>query len=249
MVEILSHIARLTRYLQRLVLRPAEVDIGSVRLRLPDSARGKVRASIYAEKYKELEAKLLPQYLNKDDVIVEAGAAIGFVGVHCAHIVGVQNIHMVEANKDLLPIITHNFAINGYDRPNLMHGLACVKDEGTKDRNVVPFHIADQFWSSSIIDRGMTVRTDEVARIDLHALFKQTGASVFICDIEGGEFSLLPKLSLDGLRLVIIELHADLATEKEMAQTIQHFYNSGFSLAQSLKGEIYIFKRVEGRPS
>ncbi len=235
---MLSELPRLVRYGWRMATQPKQVTIAGVKLNVPTGAHGRVLASIYAEKYEGLEVRELPRLLRPDDVIVEAGAAIGFVGLIAQQSVGAANVHMIEANKDLIPEIERNWRDNGVMSPQIYHGLAAAEAGPPVD-----FHVANLFWASSVIDHGSTRRTDKVEQIGLNDLFRNTGASVFICDIEGGEFALLPKLDLSGLRLIVIELHEKRSNAGEMEAAQATIKDAGFKLMQSFKNEVFIFER------
>ncbi len=235
---MIDDVMRLLRYGWRMATRPKQVTIAGVKLNVPESAKGRVLASIYAEKYEGLEVRELPRLLQSEDVVVEAGAAIGFVGLIAQKSVGAENVHMIEANRDLVPEIERNWRDNGAPAPKIYYGLAAAQDGPPVD-----FHVANLFWASSVLDHGQTQRIDKVDQIGLNDLFRKTGATVFICDIEGGEFALLPKLDLASLRLIVIELHEKRASAGEMETVQQQIENAGFTLAQSFKNEVFIFER------
>ncbi|MEM8770329.1 MAG: FkbM family methyltransferase [Pseudomonadota bacterium] len=237
-MPLINEIPRLIRYAGRLIRQPNEVEVAGVKLSIPEETKGPVLSSIYAEKYEGLEIAALPRYLRADDVVVEAGAAIGFVGLHCAKHIGLDRLVMIEANPALIPEIEKNFALNGHARPRLLHALAAADEEGTET-----FRVAEQFWSSSVLDRGQTLQTVEIAKADLNRLFREESASVFICDIEGGEFDLLPKLDFSGVRLILIELHQKLASAQAVAEAVKQIEAQGLALKETLKGEVYIFER------
>ncbi|MEO0399578.1 MAG: FkbM family methyltransferase [Pseudomonadota bacterium] len=238
--SLAADIPRLARYAARLARRPDEVVIGGVRLAVPPGARGPVLHSIYAEKYEGLEIAALPRYLRPGDRIVEAGAAIGFVGLCCARIVGGDNLLMIEANPALLPIINGNFARNDLPAPRLLNAVAATDDDGS-----VAFHVAEQFWSSSVLDRGQTAETTHIDKVDLNRVFREEDADVFICDIEGGEFALLPSLDLSRVRLVVIELHRKLADAGAVESAIAQIEAQGLPLKETLKDEVFIFQHPE----
>ena len=235
---MLNDVSRLIRYAWRMATRPARVTIAGVKLNVPASAKGRVLASIYAEKYEGLEVRELPRLLRPDDIVVEAGAAIGFVGLIAQRMVGAQNVYMIEANRDLIPEIARNWRDNRIEPCQVRHGLAAA-DAGPP----VDFHVADLFWASSVIDHGATRRVDKVEQVGLNDLFREKKASVFICDIEGGEFALLPQLDLSGLRLIVIELHEKRAGPGEMETAQKQIESAGFALTQSFKNEVFIFER------
>lgn len=221
-----------------MLVQPDEVSLCGFRLRMPAGAKGRVRASIYAEKYESLETRALPRYLRAGDVVVEAGAAIGYVGLHCARITGAENIVLIEANADLVPEIEENFTRNAMTAPEILNGVAAA-DAGPP----VDFHVSKQFWSSSVVDRGNTKRVDRLPTIGLNDIFRERNASVFICDIEGGEFSLLPKLDFSTIRVAIIELHAQVGGASAVEDAIAVMARHGMPLVQSIADEVFIFER------
>lgn len=234
----LSDAARLARYAWRMAVKPNEITLGGFRLKIPAGAQGKVLASLYAELYERHEASAVARYLEPDDVVVEAGAAIGYVGLHCARIVGAHNVHMIEANDALIEEIKGNFASNGHSEPRLHHALA-----GHRDGDPARFHVAKQFWSSSTKDRGATERTIHVPTVDLNRIFREMTATVFICDIEGGEFDLIPNLDFEGVRLAMIEIHPHLHDGDGVALIDSAMTSAGFERHDMIAGEVGVYVR------
>lgn len=237
-MSLFAEAARLGRYVWRLAARPEFLNLHGFKIRMPVGAQGKVRASLYAELYERHEVAAVGRKLKPEDVVVEAGAAIGYVGLHCARIVGVDNVHLFEANPALKDEIINNFKRNDFSEPKLATAVASHSDDGPVD-----FHVAEQFWSSSTLDRGVTTRTVAAPRVDLNRIMKETGATVFICDIEGGEFALIPNLDLSGLRLAIVEVHDALAKDGELDAFDAAMDASGMELVETVAGEVRIYER------
>lgn len=233
-----SEAGRLARTVMRHITQPKTVAIKGVSVRLPAGAKGAVKDSLYAELYERHETGALSRLLEPGDVVVEAGAAIGFVGLHASKIIDPSQLHLIEANRDLIAEIEHNFKANGRAAPHIHYGLAAAPGVGE-----TPFRIAQNFWSSSELDRGATVRVDTVPAIDVSALFAEASATVFICDIEGGEFTLLPQLDLSTLRLIILEIHDKLADEGQVDALKAHLDQSGFEANEVIAGEVHIYRR------
>jgi len=240
-VNIGAEMARLARYGWRGITKPQEVRLGGFRVRPPPGAGGRVLASLYAEKYEELERRALPDLLRPEDRVVEVGSAIGVVGLVCARIVGPERLWMVEANPDLAETIRANFALNGMAAPQLHIGLGC-----SEPGDPIAFRVAKEFWSSSVLERGQTARVELAPRIDLNQLLRASQASVLICDIEGGEFELLPKLDLTGIRLIVAELHRKLGRPGAVESLLSGLQDSGFRRKLCFKDEVYILERQEG---
>jgi FkbM family methyltransferase len=233
---VFQMVPRLARYFFRLLTRPGTVTIGDIKLRIPAGATGSVLHSLYAERYERLERALLPALLRPDDRIVELGSAIGFIGLVTSQTVAPARIVMVEANRDLIPEITHNFALNGVELPDLRHGVAGTS-QGTVD-----FHVDSQFWASTTRPQGdRQHRVDAVEMIDTNALLHGHQANVLICDIEGGEIDLLPSLDLSGLRLVIAELHPAVIGEEGVTRITKLMTDAGLPPRHILNDEVYVF--------
>lgn len=90
---------------------------------VPDICSGKVRRSIYAGLYESSEVKAVRKFVTKDDVVIDAGASLGFLSLQIARIVGSSRLYTVEANPGLLSCIEANFRENGIPLPHLIHGL------------------------------------------------------------------------------------------------------------------------------
>lgn len=229
-------LGRLVRYLVRLLLRPKTVRIGDLTLGIPAGTNGPVLHSLYAERYERLERALLPSLLKPDDRVVELGSAIGLIGLVTSRTVDPSQIVMVEANRDLIPEITRNFAMNGVALPDLRHGVA-----GTTTGSV-DFHVDGQFWASTTRPQaGKQHRIDNVEMIDTNDLLRKHNANVLICDIEGGEIDLLPQLDLTGIRLVIAELHPAVIGADGVERINQVMAAAGLPARRILNNEVYIF--------
>ena len=234
--NVFQLVSRIVRYFVRLLLRPETVRIDGLTLHIPNGAKGPVLHSLYAERYERLERALLPALLQADDRVVELGSAIGFISLVTSRTVDPSRIVMIEANRDLIPEIRRNFATNGIALPDLRHGVA-----GTAS-GTVEFHVDSQFWASTTRPQaGRQHRVDKVDMIDTNALLRQHGATVLICDIEGGEIDLLPALDLSGIKLVIAELHPAVIGQDGVARINEAMAAAGLPVRHILNDEVYLF--------
>ena len=205
-------------------------------LRIPAGTTGPVLHSLYAERYERLERVLLPSLLRADDRVVELGSAIGLIGLVTSRTICPSQIILVEANSDLIPEITRNFAANGVALPDLRHGVA-----GTSNQ-MVEFHVDSQFWASTTRPQiGRQHRVDSVEMIDTNALLRAHNATVLICDIEGGEIDLLPHLDLSGIRMVIAELHPAVIGAEGVERINAVMTAAGLPARHILNNEVYVF--------
>ena len=234
-----SRAARAARFVYRRLSRTRKIIIDGIRLRIPADTPPYLRILMYWEQYEDAETVFLKEILRPDDVVVEAGAAIGFVGLLCARIVGPENVVLIEANSDMIAEIEHNFKTNDVPLPDVRHGLATAEESAPQT-----FHIADHFWSSSIADRGMTIRTDTVATVGLNALFREKNATVFVCDIEGGEYSLFEDIDLSGLRLIVVETHDRIFGKGGAARLEERVLAQGFELKELVGKNVHTYERA-----
>lgn len=243
----IAALKRLSRFLLRMISRPKQVSLAGITVRVPEFAVGPVLRSLYAERYERLERSLLPVLLRPDDRVLELGSAIGLIGITCCKIIPPDQLLLVEANRDLIPEILHNFELNGIARPTLLHAIATAQGDGNGEgsgSNEGEFHVSEQFWASS--DRppeGGTLRIDRVARVDTNELLASHRATVLICDIEGGEIDVLPFLDYRNIRLVIAELHVRVIGAAGIERIRAAMGAHGLQLRQVLDSEVYIFAR------
>ncbi|MGA8260626.1 MAG: FkbM family methyltransferase [Arenicellales bacterium] len=237
---ISAHALRLVRYCWRLATQPDRVVLDSSRLLVPDICSGQVRRSIYAGLYEGSEVKAVRKFVGEGEVVIDAGASIGYLSLQIARIVGSDNLYAVEANRDLLSHIEANFRENGVPCPHLIHGL--VSAPGHTER---PFNISREIWSSSVLDRGNTAKVDVVPCVDLDEMLEETGATVLVCDIEGGECELIQQCRFPGLKTIIMELHPDLFTGLDVPGALASLGGRSFGLREIVDGKVYVFTRQD----
>lgn len=238
---------RLMRGFVRSVYGPSTVKLGDILLSIPHGASSAIRNVIYMENYERAEVGILKSILRPNDVVVEAGSALGMVALNAAALIGEDRVWMIEANRDLIPVIKKNFALNGYSCPNIIYGLA----SSSASNEQLEFKISRVFWSSSVLEIGNVSRVDMVPTIDLSEILKKVNATVFICDIEGGEFDLIPNIDFSNVSRVIIEIHDPLASIEKRFEFHSALLRNGFILNAGLtNGSVCLFERVPtGQPS
>ncbi len=237
---VVRHAARLGRYGIRKITRPDVIRVNGNRFRLPASASPLMRDMIYWEQFGRTEIAAIRYTLRSGDVVVDVGAGIGFVGVHIARIVGAAHVHLVEANKDLVPYIAENFALNGLAAPDVHYGVACA---GAREATAA-FNVATHFWASSAQAIDDLLRRDVVPAVDINTLIRDHGATVVLLDIEGGEHDLIPRCDVTGLRAFIVELHRTMATDRQVLELFKFFVDRGFLVDTVIDGDTVVFRRA-----
>jgi len=238
MPQLLREITRLARYAGRMITRPRVIRINGLSLHIPSNTSGPVLRSMYSERYETVETRILPDILNKDDRVVEIGSAIGFVGLVCSRLVPTSQMILIEANSDLIGEIRRNFEANATPPPKIILGLATADSDGFSD-----FHVSDQFWSSSVLDRGNTKKVDKVQNVNLNHVIAEFSPTVLICDIEGGEVELFPNLHCGSIEKLVVEIHHHVVGADAARKLIETIRTSGFSLVQQWHDEVYYFAR------
>lgn len=166
---------------------------------LPPRIRTLLREGTYEAK----EATAVRKLVKEDDVVMELGAGIGFMSTLVATKTPAKSVHSFEANPQLMPYIAQVHAENNVTNAHVTN--AVLGDQN----GTASFYIRKNFLASSLdpMDDAEDCTEVEVPSLDVNAVIKELQPSVLICDIEGAEADLLPKMDLTGLRGVVIETH------------------------------------------
>ncbi|MDE4133620.1 FkbM family methyltransferase [Phaeobacter sp. QD34_3] len=167
---------------------------------LPPRVRKLLRTGAYEAKEAEAAQKLI----RKGDVVMELGGGIGFMSTLVATKTPARAVHAFEANPALIPYIRRVHALNGAKTAQVTHAVLSDGD-GT-----APFYVRPNFLASSLTpmaEDGPEVQKLDVPMRDMNQVMADLKPTVLICDIEGAEVDVLPKLDLSSLRAVLIETH------------------------------------------
>src|SRR5215207_4951355 len=172
-----------------------------------------IRDQLAGGTYEQPELDALRAKLRPDDVVMELGAGIGVLSAYCARVVGSPNVFTFEANPALEEPIRALYRENDVS-PSLE--ICVLGGRHTEER----LHVHDSFWASSTVASRGSSSTITVRARPFEAVRRVVGPTFLIVDIEGGELDLLPSLSLDGIRTVVIELHPDVIGEESCAAVL-----------------------------
>ncbi len=167
---------------------------------LPPRVRKLLRSGAYEAK----EAAAAQKLIRKGDVVMELGGGIGFMSTLVATKTPARAVHAYEANPALIPYIKRVHALNTAQSAKVTHAVLGDED-GT-----APFYVRPNFLASSLSpmeDDGPEVKQVEVPTLDMNRVMAELKPTVLICDIEGAEVDVLPKMDLSSLRAVLIETH------------------------------------------
>jgi FkbM family methyltransferase len=187
-------------------------------------------------RYERRERRAIIPALRDDDVVLELGVGIGLVSMLCVRRLGPGRVFGFEANPRLAPYLEANFARNDL----YPHVTFAVLGE-TKGERV--FHIEPSFFGSSLHKRSQGAETIAVpmhAFADVRAKRRPT---VLVADIEGGEVELCAHAALDGIRLVVMELHPHIVGAAAIDTVVARVRAQGFVTEVSAGGAILVARR------
>jgi FkbM family methyltransferase len=197
----------------RIMLDGCQFDLSSSRILTAQ------KAGFWVGNYEVKERIAVKQIPNLGLPIVELGGGIGVVSCVTSQHFGNPTGHIVvEANPNMIPIITRQRDLNGCNFSIIPANLAY-------DGQEVSFHVSSKFLASSSLD--IPNQESEVVRvpaITLKEILDQQGFDqiVLICDIEGAEVSLFAHESdlLGGrVKFFVLEYHPNL-TGRDAVQSI-----------------------------
>lgn len=200
-------------------------------------------------RYEASEVRMLRKILRPRDRVLELGAGLGVVSTAAAMVTGPERVVVVEANPNLIPIISETHALNGVTGVRVMNGVG-VGVPSTNEESMT-FYLRKDFWASSLEapheGESEHVTSVSVPKIDLNVVLKEHRPSVFVLDIEGGELDLLPSLDLSSCRSVVIELHPKVYQLDGIARCFDALRTKGFAYdaKQSRGGTVVVFSRIK----
>lgn len=185
-----------------------------------------VQQAVLGYGYEDDEIMMLNKSLEPGDRVVELGCGVGVTSVIACDRVGSANYRGYEANPQLTALISRNLRTNGFDG-EVRQAAVVPGDEST-----VTFHVASEFWSSSLVrrtdvseSRELTVPAEKLATI-----LEEFHPNTLVIDIEGGELSLLEAVDLPGVTKLFLELHPHVIGENECQRLLEKFTSQGWQL-------------------
>lgn len=209
---------------QRATLEGVKLDISALSPLMKNNIR--------TGRYEVQERRLAHCVLTGEDVVLELGAAIGFIGLFCRKVIGVKYHLGVEANPKTLKQLRCNYALNHLE-PNVIHAAAAAED------GEITLNIDGEFWENSVVNTHPSSSSAiTVPARSLQSLVAKMPhpPTTLICDIEGAEqyldFSQLPP-SVDK---IIIELHPDLIGRDRVDEILCQLTMLGFQISAETAG-------------
>ena len=167
------------------------------------------------------ERALLSAHLRDDDRVLELGGGIGMVAIHCAKIVGSQNVFSYEGNPQMEPLIRKNYALNAVSPQLSMKVLGPKKGQAT-------FFVAERFSHSAMTDNTGNATPVAVPMEPYGEAHDRIRPSVLVVDIQGGEIAFFEYATLDGVRMVLVEFHPPVTGLIPVLRTRRKLAHIGF---------------------
>lgn len=201
-----------------------------------------IKRSIYRRMYEKAEISILRRTLGKNDRVLELGSCMGFLGAYVCKQVGSENVVLVEANPEMIPLLEANLANNGVF-PKIINAMVGATDGADAD-----FYVMPDVWSSSAIDKGrQNSRAIRVDTVSLAALLAQARPTYLIVDIEGAEKDILDAnvLKASTVQKICAELHPKYIGKQTTSRLIRDIEEAGFQTDWELcRDSTYYFSRA-----
>jgi FkbM family methyltransferase len=220
----------------RAYLMQSVIDLRGVRVRVRRSLSYPVVQSLVRATYEASERHLLEAALRPDDVVIELGAGLGYVSSVCARMTDSSRVFVYEANPMMEPLIRDTFRLNGVD-PTLQ---ICMVG---KSAGTTTFHVSRDFWVSSTVPGNQHAEIVAVKVLPLRDELERIRPTVFIADIEGGEYELFRDFPPHACRLIMLELHPRVLGEERAAEVLRWIEAMGFRLSATVE-DSYLYQRV-----
>ncbi|MDO5705336.1 MAG: FkbM family methyltransferase [Paracoccus sp. (in: a-proteobacteria)] len=181
--------------------------------------------------YEAPERRLLHQFVQPGDRVLDLGAGAGLVAMLAAGIVGAEKVTAVEANPAMHPVIRRNFRLNG------LSGIRLIRGAVGASGDTVTFHVHPGFWSASLIrNPKLTSQPVEVPVKRFANLVRRRAATAVLMDIEGAEQHILADPIPASVRLMVIELHPLVYGADTAAALVSALKQQGFAMSAQDKG-------------
>lgn len=167
------------------------------------------------------EAEIILNFVKKTDVVLEVGACIGFISNLVAKIVDSENLVVVEANPEAIPLLQRNMFLNGNEF-RIINGLVT---KGSKGK----IYISKSKLSSKTNMKNYD-KCYDVERLDIEELLAETKANFLVMDIEGEEYDVLNGLNCEHLDKILVEFHGIKNNHDSYINIIRNIEVSGLIL-------------------
>lgn len=205
----------------------------------PDVLKGRIRRQLRLNEYETKETEAAMRTVRPGDRVIELGGGIGYMSTLVATKRQVASVHVFEANPNLIPYIHQVHAANGVTNATVTNAIL-----GSR-KGKVDFYVREPMLGSSmeVLEGEVDPPATKVDVLNAKNTFKDIGANVLICDIEGAEADLIPQLDLTGLRAAIIETHPQWIGPEGINRVMRAFMDAGLAYYhRASQGKVITFR-------
>lgn len=195
-------------------------------------------------RYEETESNLLPMILEKDEVIMEVGAGIGFLSSLALKTGKVKEMYVYEANPNLIPIIKEVHQLNDVDAE--LTNAVLIPNAKKNNLIELDFFIRHDFWASSLDPEPWKYKEKvKVKVLDLEEEILRINPSMLIVDIEGGEKNFFENINLHNVNKIFMEVHQKVIGRSGIKKLFDTLSSAGFHYDQwHSRGGVILFSHV-----
>lgn len=196
-----------------------------------------IRRQLFRGVYEDREREFVQQAVRRGDRVLELGCGIGVISLVATKIAGEGQVHSLEANPSMEPVIKRNYALNGWT-PNLRIGAV------TKSAGRVSFEVDENILSSSLAARDGNRRRVEVEGVPINTLIADVKPDVIIADVEGAEIQIFDgEAQLADVREIVMEVHPGIVGEDAVDKMLGGLQVGGFSISEH-RGKVIWLSRT-----
>lgn len=207
--------------------------------RHPEIMQGKIRRMLRRGVYERKESEAALRVVRAGDVVVELGGGIGYMSTLVATKRKIESVHVFEANANLIPYMKQVHEVNGVTNAHVTNAILGPR------KGKVDFYIREPMLGSSmeVLEGEVDPPSVKVDVLNAKTTFKDIGATVLICDIEGAEVDLIPSIDLTGLRAAIIETHPQWIGPEGIQKVFRAFMDAGLTYYhRGSEGKVVAFR-------
>lgn len=205
----------------------------------PNVLKGRIRRQLRMNEYETKETDAAMRTVRPGDRVIELGGGVGYMSTLVATKRQVASVHVFEANPNLIPYIHAVHAANGVTNATVTNAILGPR------KGKVDFYVREPMLGSSmqVLEGEVDPPATKVDVLNAKKTFKDVGANVLICDIEGAEADLIPQLDLTGLRAAIIETHPQWIGPEGMNRVMRAFMDAGLAYYhRASQGKVITFR-------
>ncbi|WP_045021221.1 FkbM family methyltransferase [Rhizobium nepotum] len=200
---------------------------------------------IKQNRYEMQESRQLGRIIQREEVVLEIGAGIGFISALIAKNPLTKSVVSYEANPALIPKIVDTLTRNVSLESKKWEVRNAVLMNGTCPDHI-DFFVHRDFWASSLDPSSSHERVEKVKVESFNAVLAMVRPTLIVCDIEGGELELFRNADLSGVKKVFLETHQKRLGRRAMRDLFDYFHARDFHYDQAhSEGAVVLFSHVD----